>query len=125
MGLATMPGGNQCKSIDNQAMAGRQSRGSYLKVDSKKARALATEMQITLMTRTPYTISHLGCLCSAKGLHANIYLRTSWILHLKLCRLAMHCRQREDTKVVTPQCIAASAIVSYSYLYTEATHHTV
>ena len=54
-----------------QGTAARQSRGAYLKVDSKKARALATEMQITQMTSAPYTISHLGSLCSATGLQAS------------------------------------------------------
>lgn len=44
--------------------------GAHPKVDSKNARALATEMQMTQITRMPYTISHLGSLCSAKGLRA-------------------------------------------------------
>ena len=42
----------------------------HLKVDSKKARALAREMQTTQMTRIPYTMSHLGSFCCSAGLQA-------------------------------------------------------
>ena len=56
----------------------------YLKVASKNARALAREMQTTQTTRTPYTISHLGSFCSARGLRSsekNIHCLTNVLPH--------------------------------------------